>query len=96
MILHPTMKIISHASYHLTLFILWIILDYSLFSFIRVSAPLVSTPVWAREFSSSEELITEFCRECRIVRKGSLSVLSSFFFDHPSYLKNSPFPCLPI
>ncbi|KAG6782623.1 hypothetical protein POTOM_012033 [Populus tomentosa] len=33
-------------------------------------APLTSTPVWAREFSSSEELITEFCRECRIVRKG--------------------------
>ncbi|XP_061353525.1 uncharacterized protein LOC133298261 isoform X2 [Gastrolobium bilobum] len=33
-------------------------------------APLASTPVWAREFSSSEELITEFCRECRVVRKG--------------------------
>lgn len=33
-------------------------------------APLVSTPVWARDFSSPEELITEFCRECRIVRKG--------------------------
>ncbi|XVE56400.1 hypothetical protein DITRI_Ditri04bG0005800 [Diplodiscus trichospermus] len=33
-------------------------------------APLSSTPVWARDFSSSEELITEFCRECRIVRKG--------------------------
>ncbi|WKA06607.1 hypothetical protein VitviT2T_024502 [Vitis vinifera] len=33
-------------------------------------APLASTPVWAREFSSSEELITEFCRQCRIVRKG--------------------------
>lgn len=33
-------------------------------------APLVSTPVWARDFNSSEELITEFCRECRIVRKG--------------------------
>nr|XP_011468734.1 PREDICTED: uncharacterized protein LOC101310447 isoform X2 [Fragaria vesca subsp. vesca] len=33
-------------------------------------APLTSTPVWARDFSSSEELITEFCRECRIVRKG--------------------------
>ncbi|KAE8720185.1 P-loop containing nucleoside triphosphate hydrolases superfamily protein isoform 2 [Hibiscus syriacus] len=31
--------------------------------------PLASTPVWARNFSSSE-LITEFCRECRIVRKG--------------------------
>ncbi|KAF6141664.1 hypothetical protein GIB67_001216 [Kingdonia uniflora] len=35
-------------------------------------APLVSTPVWARDFSSPEELITEFCRECRIVRKVSL------------------------
>ncbi|XAR66125.1 hypothetical protein NMG60_11012221 [Bertholletia excelsa] len=33
-------------------------------------APLASSPVWARDFSSSEELITEFCRECRIVRKG--------------------------
>lgn len=33
-------------------------------------APLTGTPVWAREFNSSEELITEFCRECRIVRKG--------------------------
>ncbi|XP_038685176.1 uncharacterized protein LOC119985077 [Tripterygium wilfordii] len=33
-------------------------------------APLASTPVWARDFGSSEELITEFCRECRIVRKG--------------------------
>ncbi|KAL0552951.1 hypothetical protein IC582_006828 [Cucumis melo] len=33
-------------------------------------APLTSTPVWARDFSSPEELITEFCRECRIVRKG--------------------------
>ncbi|XVF54955.1 hypothetical protein PTKIN_Ptkin05aG0222300 [Pterospermum kingtungense] len=33
-------------------------------------APLSSTPIWARNFSSSKELITEFCRECRIVRKG--------------------------
>ncbi|XVF49376.1 hypothetical protein PTKIN_Ptkin04bG0006400 [Pterospermum kingtungense] len=33
-------------------------------------APLASTPVWERDFSSPEELITEFCRECRIVRKG--------------------------
>ncbi|CAJ1934279.1 unnamed protein product [Sphenostylis stenocarpa] len=33
-------------------------------------APLASTPVWARDFGSSEELITEFCRECRVVRKG--------------------------
>ncbi|XP_010258912.1 PREDICTED: uncharacterized protein LOC104598508 [Nelumbo nucifera] len=33
-------------------------------------APLASTPVWARDFGSSEEFITEFCRECRIVRKG--------------------------
>ncbi|WJX49632.1 hypothetical protein P8452_36040 [Trifolium repens] len=33
-------------------------------------APLASTPVWARDFNSSEELITEFCRECRVVRKG--------------------------
>ncbi|PPS07466.1 hypothetical protein GOBAR_AA13166 [Gossypium barbadense] len=40
-------------------------------------APLASTPVWARDFSSSEELITEFCRECRIVRKDFV-VLSVF------------------
>ncbi|XP_027355144.1 uncharacterized protein LOC113865024 isoform X2 [Abrus precatorius] len=33
-------------------------------------APLASTPVWARDFGSPEELITEFCRECRVVRKG--------------------------
>ncbi|XWS36960.1 hypothetical protein CRYUN_Cryun19dG0002400 [Craigia yunnanensis] len=33
-------------------------------------APLSSTPVWARDFGSSEELITKFCLECRIVRKG--------------------------
>ncbi|BAT91324.1 hypothetical protein LR48_Vigan08g210100 [Vigna angularis] len=33
-------------------------------------APLASNPVWAREFGSPEELITEFCRECRVVRKG--------------------------
>jgi hypothetical protein len=34
------------------------------------SAPLASTPVWARDFASPQELITEFSRECRIVRKG--------------------------
>ncbi|KAL6893993.1 hypothetical protein ACP4OV_008091 [Aristida adscensionis] len=33
-------------------------------------APLTSVPVWARDFNSAEELITEFCRECRVVRKG--------------------------
>lgn len=36
------------------------------------SAPLASKPVWSRDFASSEELVTEFCRECRIVRKGLL------------------------
>ncbi|KAF3780631.1 2-phosphoglycerate kinase [Nymphaea thermarum] len=35
-------------------------------------APLASTPVWARDFKSQEELVTEFCRECRVVRKGDL------------------------
>ncbi|KAG6552523.1 hypothetical protein Mapa_005943 [Marchantia paleacea] len=35
-------------------------------------APLASTPIWAREFSSTDELVTEFCRECRIVRKAGL------------------------
>nr|GME00654.1 2-phosphoglycerate kinase [Ipomoea batatas] len=33
-------------------------------------APLASSDVWARNFGSPEELITEFCRECRVVRKG--------------------------
>ncbi|KAG2544238.1 hypothetical protein PVAP13_9NG836700 [Panicum virgatum] len=33
-------------------------------------APLTSIPVWARDFNSPEELITEFCRECRVVCKG--------------------------
>ncbi|EFJ08594.1 hypothetical protein SELMODRAFT_448010 [Selaginella moellendorffii] len=33
-------------------------------------APLTSTPIWERQFETKEELITEFCRECRIVRKG--------------------------
>ncbi|KAJ8748106.1 hypothetical protein K2173_009236 [Erythroxylum novogranatense] len=33
-------------------------------------APLASIPVWERDFSSPEELVTEFCRECRVVRKG--------------------------
>ncbi|EFJ19659.1 hypothetical protein SELMODRAFT_233334 [Selaginella moellendorffii] len=33
-------------------------------------APLTSTPIWERHFETKEELITEFCRECRIVRKG--------------------------
>ncbi|CAI9270487.1 unnamed protein product [Lactuca saligna] len=34
-------------------------------------APLTSSPIWARDFISSEELITKFCKECRIVRKGN-------------------------
>uniref|UniRef100_M1BY74 ATP/GTP nucleotide-binding protein n=1 Tax=Solanum tuberosum TaxID=4113 RepID=M1BY74_SOLTU len=34
------------------------------------SAPLTSSPVWTRDFSSPEELMTEFCRECRIIWKG--------------------------
>ncbi|KAL5217492.1 hypothetical protein ABZP36_018176 [Zizania latifolia] len=33
-------------------------------------APLTLVPVWARDFNSPEELIAEFCRECRVVRKG--------------------------
>ncbi|CAK9218730.1 unnamed protein product [Sphagnum troendelagicum] len=33
-------------------------------------APLASTPVWARDFASPEELVKEFNRECRIVQKG--------------------------
>lgn len=40
------------------------------FFYLTFSAPLASSPVWARDFRSSEELITEFCRECRVVRKG--------------------------
>ncbi|TYI89860.1 hypothetical protein E1A91_D03G083500v1 [Gossypium mustelinum] len=33
------------------------------------SAPLASTPVRERDFSSSKELIIDFCRECRIVNE---------------------------
>ncbi|KAL3524151.1 hypothetical protein ACH5RR_016985 [Cinchona calisaya] len=45
---------------------------YMVYELLRTStdAPLASSPIWERNFSSSEELITEFCRECRIVRKG--------------------------
>ncbi|KAB2598502.1 hypothetical protein D8674_001422 [Pyrus ussuriensis x Pyrus communis] len=44
-------------------------------------APLASTPVWAQDFSSAEELITEFCRECRIVRKGLVGDLKKAVKD---------------
>lgn len=43
------------------------------------SAPLTSVPVWARDFDSPEELITEFCRECRVVRKGMWYLVGIFF-----------------
>lgn len=35
-----------------------------------VDAPLSQTPVWARDFDSPQDLIAEFCRECRIVHRG--------------------------
>ncbi|CAH9053421.1 unnamed protein product [Cuscuta epithymum] len=44
-------------------------------------APLSSTPVWARNFNSSDELITEFCRECRVVRKGLAGDLNKAMKD---------------
>nr|GMD55566.1 2-phosphoglycerate kinase [Ipomoea batatas] len=44
-------------------------------------APLSSTPVWARDFNSSDELITEFCRECRVVRKGLAGDLNKAMKD---------------
>ncbi|KAF5947698.1 hypothetical protein HYC85_013655 [Camellia sinensis] len=44
--------------------------DLASFTYLSDFAPLASSPVWARDFNSPEELITEFCRECRIVRKG--------------------------
>ncbi|CAM6098838.1 unnamed protein product [Calypogeia fissa] len=44
-------------------------------------APLAATPVWSRDFSSPEELITEFRRECRIVRKGLHGDLSKAMKD---------------
>lgn len=47
--------------------------------FIDYSAPLPSTPVWERNFSSQEELVTEFARECRILRKG-INILSNKHF----------------
>lgn len=50
---------------------------------IRFSAPLASTPIWARDFSSSEELITEFCRECRVVRKGNHFISPLHYFANP-------------
>lgn len=51
-----------------------------LFFWFNLSAPLTSTPVWTREFASSEELIAEFCRECRIVRKGTFCFCFFFHF----------------
>lgn len=44
-------------------------------------APLSSTPVWARDFNTSDELITEFCRECRVVRKGLAGDLNKAMKD---------------
>ena len=55
------------------------------------SAPLASVPVWARKFSSPEELITEFCRECRIVWKGN-STIVKLYYVHPFYVFDSPKP----
>ncbi|KAH7288858.1 hypothetical protein KP509_31G047000 [Ceratopteris richardii] len=45
---------------------------YMVYELIRTStdAPLSSEPIWEREFKSHEELLTEFARECRILRKG--------------------------
>ncbi|XP_047953035.1 uncharacterized protein LOC125198813, partial [Salvia hispanica] len=56
-------------------------------------APLTSSPVWARDFSSSDELITEFCRECRIVRKESNEgwkpiIIEGIHLDPSIYLMN--------
>ena len=52
--------------------LVWQMMNVLFFYFwFNLSAPLTSTPVWTREFASSEELIAEFCRECRIVRKGT-------------------------
>lgn len=66
------------------------------------SAPLAATPVWARDFSSPEELITEFRRECRIVRKGrrcSLLLVGSFsngtcLRQMPRDSMTVPYPCV--
>ncbi|KAI4338776.1 hypothetical protein MLD38_023789 [Melastoma candidum] len=44
-------------------------------------APLSSTPVWARSFNSSEEFISEFSRECRIVRRGLAGDLTKAMKD---------------
>ncbi|MCO5588947.1 hypothetical protein L7F22_042910 [Adiantum nelumboides] len=42
------------------------------YELIRTStdAPLPAEPFWEREFQSQEDLVTEFARECRILRKG--------------------------
>ncbi|GAB4825875.1 hypothetical protein Ancab_008745 [Ancistrocladus abbreviatus] len=49
------------------------------------SAPLAPTPVWEHEFSSSKELITEFCRECRIVHKGGVCCPSEVSIVHDGW-----------
>lgn len=74
----PRQSMLSSTTVLLFLFaMLWIMKIYhnELVSHaqLTISAPLASIPVWARDYSSPEELITEFCRECRIVRKGNLS-----------------------
>eukprot|EP00250_Pteridium_aquilinum_P035787 c9933_g1_i1 orf=188-1594(-) len=42
------------------------------YELIRTStdSPLSMVPIWEREFASQEELVKEFARECRILRKG--------------------------
>lgn len=87
---------------------LWRYVDHPWFEFGHIkicthvintcSAPLTSVPVWARDFNSPEELITEFCRECRVVRKGmpyfmptlsSLQMSLSLYLDQTSYSNHS-------
>lgn len=68
-----------------------------MFNFSCIRAPLVSTPVWGRDFASPEDLVTEFCRECRIVRKGYtlLPILCSrFCYFCPFLLKWKMLGCI--
>ncbi|KAJ8747968.1 hypothetical protein K2173_014370 [Erythroxylum novogranatense] len=50
-------------------------------------APLASIPVWERDFSSPEELVTEFCRECRVAMKdGKPIIIEGIHLDPSIYL----------
>lgn len=81
----PLLELMSNFAYLIMIksfiVLFCVILDLLMVIWFHLSAPLTSSPVWARDFSSSEELITEFCRECRIVRKGI--AIATLYFREP-------------